>query len=298
MHADFAIPIQHFHWAMSNPSNLCHLQKSSGQEHRDTFKPAYHLLVSALPQPRSATPAGIKDHSFHGKGAQASAARFPRPANMTRVLLTILVVELVAQFINAVGASQINDLIWTLINYLPISTSKAAAEQRRLQADYLKIRRELNATSSQDEFARWAKLRRQHDKLLEQLDAAKKGLEVARSQFDKYLTAIRMLVTKVPQYIVPFWYGKEPMFWLPYGWFPYYAEWIISFPRAPLGSVSAPSWQLACSGVLTLLSEIIIFIGKQLFTQTKTKVPMPVSATKASKTSTQSKEKLEAKKEL
>lgn len=62
--------------------------------------------------------------------------------------------------------------IWTLINYLPISTSKAAAEQRRLQADYLKIRRELNATSSQDEFAKWAKLRRQHDKLLEQLDTA------------------------------------------------------------------------------------------------------------------------------
>lgn len=62
--------------------------------------------------------------------------------------------------------------IWTLINYLPISTSKAAAEQRTLQAEYLKIRREMSATSSQDEFAKWAKLRRQHDKKLEQLDAA------------------------------------------------------------------------------------------------------------------------------
>lgn len=62
--------------------------------------------------------------------------------------------------------------IWTLVNYLPIPTSKAAAEQRRLQAEYLKVRRDLNATSSQDEFAKWAKLRRQHDKLLEQLEAA------------------------------------------------------------------------------------------------------------------------------
>lgn len=59
-----------------------------------------------------------------------------------------------------------------MINYLPVSTSKAAGEQRKIQAEYLKVRRELNATSSQDEFARWAKLRRQHDKLLDQLDAA------------------------------------------------------------------------------------------------------------------------------
>ncbi|QPG93700.1 hypothetical protein C2857_001782 [Epichloe festucae Fl1] len=215
---------------------------------------------------------------------------------MTRVLFIIFAVELVAQFINAVGATQINDLIWTLINYLPISTSKAAAEQRTLQAEYLKIRRELSATSSQDEFAKWAKLRRQHDKKLEQLDAAKKELEAARSNFDRYLTAIRMLVTKVPQYFVPFWYGKEPMFWLPYGWFPYYAEWIISFPRAPLGSVSAPSWQLACSGVLTLLSEILVFIGKQLFRQSNTKVPIPAQT--ASKKAPGSSEKLDVKKDL
>lgn len=48
--------------------------------------------------------------------------------------------------------------------------SKDFAEQRKLQAEYLKVRRELNATSSQDEFAKWAKLRRQHDQLLERLE--------------------------------------------------------------------------------------------------------------------------------
>lgn len=60
--------------------------------------------------------------------------------------------------------------LWTLINFLPVPTSKAAAEQRKLQAEYLAVRREMNATSSQDEFAKWAKLRRKHDKLLEQLE--------------------------------------------------------------------------------------------------------------------------------
>lgn len=50
------------------------------------------------------------------------------------------------------------------------------------------------------------------------------------------------------------------MFWLPHGWFPYYAEWIISFPRAPMGSVSVASWQLACTGVITLVADTITAI--------------------------------------
>lgn len=53
---------------------------------------------------------------------------------------------------------------------LPTETSKTASERKKIQSEYMKARRELNATSSQDEFAKWAKLRRQHDKLLEQLE--------------------------------------------------------------------------------------------------------------------------------
>lgn len=104
-----------------------------------------------------------------------------------------------------------------------------------------------------------------------------------------------MLLTKVPQYLLPFWYGKEPMFWLPYGWFPYYAEWIISFPRAPMGSVSAPSWQLACSGVVTLLSEIVVFIVKQIFAQPKAKMAQPTAKPGKQRATS---EKTEGKKEL
>lgn len=51
-----------------------------------------------------------------------------------------------------------------------MGTSKLVREQREQQTSYLAVRRDLNATSSQDEFAKWAKLRRQHDKMLEQLE--------------------------------------------------------------------------------------------------------------------------------
>lgn len=210
--------------------------------------------------------------------------------------------------------------LWSLLNYLPLESSKKDAELRKIQAEFLKVRKELNGTSSQDEFARWAKLRRNHDKLLEKLEASsmysgatrprggllclfarlsprvtrrernianemilratEKALEASKSSFDRYITGFRMLVTRVPQYGLPFWYGKEAMFWLPYGWFPYYAEWLLSFPRAPMGSVSIVSWQLACTGMIALITELIgSLVG--IFTASKQPQAVPAPAKEA-----------------
>ncbi|KAF4971019.1 hypothetical protein FZEAL_9941 [Fusarium zealandicum] len=198
---------------------------------------------------------------------------------MASLMLKIFVVEVVVHLVNAIGAKTINNLLWTLINFLPVPTAKTAAEQRKVQAEYLKVRRDLNTTSSQDEFARWAKLRRQHDKLLEQLEKSKKSMEASRSSFDTSLTAVRVVVTRAPQYFLPFWYATEPMFWLPHGWFPYWAEWILSFPRAPIGSVSIASWQLACTGVIALLKDLIIGVAGLVMNAKQTKVKeAPVKA--------------------
>jgi ferric-dicitrate binding protein FerR (iron transport regulator) len=39
-----------------------------------------------------------------------------------------------------------------------------------MKREVVQLKREMNATSSQDEFAKWAKLRRKHDKALEQYE--------------------------------------------------------------------------------------------------------------------------------
>lgn len=39
----------------------------------------------------------------------------------------------------------------------------------------MRLKREMNATSSQDEFAKWAKMRRNHDKILAQYDEKSKN---------------------------------------------------------------------------------------------------------------------------
>ncbi|XXG97035.1 hypothetical protein Hte_003329 [Hypoxylon texense] len=176
---------------------------------------------------------------------------------MLSLLLLVLLVELGTHFVNTVGAATINNLLWSLYLALPTQTSKQAAENQKLQKEYLTIRRDLNATSSQDQFAKWAKLRRQHDKMLEQLEKMKSSHEATKSKFDTYVNILRWLATTGLKFLLPFWYAKQPMFWLPKGWFPYYVEWILSFPRAPVGSVSIASWQTACTGVVLLFSDTI-----------------------------------------
>ena len=61
-----------------------------------------------------------------------------------------------------------------LYNKLPNPTAKDAREAIRLKKEVVRLKRELNATSAQDEFTKWAKLRRSHDKVA--ADQEKSGL--------------------------------------------------------------------------------------------------------------------------
>ncbi|KAI1506538.1 CHD5 domain-containing protein [Biscogniauxia marginata] len=200
---------------------------------------------------------------------------------MPSLLLVVLLVELVVHLVNTIGAATINNLLWNLYLALPTQTAKQAAEKQKIQQEYLTIRRDLNTTSSQDQFARWAKLRRQHDKLLEQLEKIKSSHDASKAKFDRTAGIIRWTATSGVKFILPWIYGKQPMFWLPSGWFPYYVEWILSFPRAPLGSVSIVSWQAACTGVVILTSDTIkAILGLALATKQAQKQPAKAAGEK------------------
>ncbi|RWA11556.1 hypothetical protein EKO27_g3531 [Xylaria grammica] len=209
---------------------------------------------------------------------------------MPSLLLVVLLVEVAVHLVNTIGATAINDMLWNIYLALPTEVSKQATEKNRLQKEYLAIRRDLNATSSQDQFAKWAKLRRQHDKQLEQLEKMKASHDASKAKFDRTAGVIRWSATSGVKFILPWIYGKEPMFWLPNGWFPYYVEWILSFPRAPLGSISIVSWQTACAAAVLLFSDSIKAIlasvlgtksaQKQPATSTtREKGPTPASST-------------------
>lgn len=56
------------------------------------------------------------------------------------------------------------DQLWLLYSKVVPSTGKRTAESGRLRREVVRLQRELAAISAQDEFTKWAKMRRQLDK--------------------------------------------------------------------------------------------------------------------------------------
>lgn len=86
------------------------------------------------------------------------------------VLLLVFILQLLIHLINTVGSQAVNDVLWWLYTQLPTPHSADAAALTKLRRDVVRLQRELNATSAQDDFATWARLRRQHDKAKDQYE--------------------------------------------------------------------------------------------------------------------------------
>ncbi|MCJ1433634.1 GET complex subunit get1 [Xylographa pallens] len=95
---------------------------------------------------------------------------------MPSLLLVVFILQVVIHLVNTVGAGAISNLLWLLYNKLPSSTSANVEAQTTLRREVVRLKREMNATSSQDEFAKWAKIRRQHDKVLAEYDGKSESL--------------------------------------------------------------------------------------------------------------------------
>ena len=138
--------------------------------------------------------------------------------------------------------------------------------QRELKSEVLSKKAELLQTSAQDQFAKWAKLRRSVDKGLADLEKLScvlcyrvsftlislildshldSELSASKSSFAfKFGTTLWMLTTGL-QFAVGWWYSRSAVFYLPTAWFGPFTWW-LSLPFAPAGKsyhsdVMAPS---------------------------------------------------------
>lgn len=165
--------------------------------------------------------------------------------------------QLVLYIINTVGASTVNDLLWILYNKLPTPTSGSAQKVQKLKREIVQLKRELGNTSPQDNFSKWAKLDRQHNKAVAEYQKLDASLRTHQTTFTSAVSTLRWIGTQGLRFALQFWFAKSPMFWIPTGWVPYYAEWILSFPRAPLGSVSINIWGIACASMIKLMADAL-----------------------------------------
>ncbi|KAF1350864.1 CHD5-like protein-domain-containing protein [Delphinella strobiligena] len=177
---------------------------------------------------------------------------------MISLILSVFLLNVVIHLVNTVGATTLNELLWILYNKLPNPTAKDAREATRLKGEVVRLKRELGATSAQDEFSKWAKIRRAHDKAVAEYEKSSSAIQASRSNFDRIANILRWLSTNGLRYLLQFWFSKQALFWLPQGWVPGYVEWLLAFPRAPTGSISIQVWGMACVSVVSMLSEAVV----------------------------------------
>ena len=84
-----------------------------------------------------------------------------------------------------------------------------------------------------------------------------KSLKSQKTSFDWSVKIARWLSTYGLKIILQIRYSKTPVFALPADWFPYYVEWILSLPRAPLGSVSIHIWGNVCATTVGAIADIL-----------------------------------------
>jgi hypothetical protein len=80
------------------------------------------------------------------------------------LLALVFTIQLALSIISTVGAQTINNIAWRIFLLLPTEHSTAAAKTSQLRNEVVRLQREMLAVSAQDNFAKWARLRREHDK--------------------------------------------------------------------------------------------------------------------------------------
>jgi tail-anchored protein insertion receptor len=207
-------------------------------------------------------------------------------------LEAVLILQVVVTLINLVGVNTINDTVrsppalitshtntgqlWALYNKLPFAKSSSAEKEgAQMRKELLRANNELRSTSAQDDFAKWARLRRKVDKMQDEykIFSAFRCLRLLRrwlisilaktnrdfkSSFVFYINGARMLVTYGFQFYIQIRFSRHAIFWLPKGWLPWFGEWVVSFPAAPRGAVSLQAWQLACRAVIGMIADAIL----------------------------------------
>ncbi|RPA95579.1 hypothetical protein L873DRAFT_1812694 [Choiromyces venosus 120613-1] len=197
---------------------------------------------------------------------------------MISLLILIVVLTIATHLVNTLGATAINNALWMIYTSLPTKTSQEVRNQKELQKEVVKLRTELRGTSSQDEFAKWAKLRRVLDKKITDLEKLTSSVNVTRTKFDTQTGFIRWVSTSGASWAISLWYRREPVFWIPEGWVPGYVEWGLSFPKAPIGSVSVQVWTFAVTQVLRVIAPIIGSLITSVMSTRKPMAPMPVGS--------------------
>lgn len=197
---------------------------------------------------------------------------------MLNIALTILGIVLFNTLISLVGSAAITSFLYSVI-FGYILPNDLHRKQRALKGEILKGRTELSNTSAQDDFSKWAKIRRRVDKQGVELEAMNSSLASHRSSFEKVVKAVVFLGTTGLQFAYTSRHSKTAIVYLPEGWFGSLG-WFLGLPFAPKGAISTTVFIFLIKRVLGVLTRV----GKDIVQGARGKtiesppVAVPVSA--------------------
>ncbi|KAF9793008.1 WRB/Get1 family [Thelephora terrestris] len=184
------------------------------------------------------------------------------------LLVTIFLLVLVSQIISWTGSAVLQGFFCSL--YLRLFHSKLIARQHELKTTTWSTKAQLMATSAQDHFAKWAKLKRSVDKGFQDLETTNSEIASVKTQFSiKFNSALWFMTTGL-QFFIGWWYRKSAVFYLPQGWFGPLTWW-LGLPWAPTGSISCGVWQMACRRIIVVMERTV----KDLWVSVEAPQPVP-----------------------
>jgi tail-anchored protein insertion receptor len=90
------------------------------------------------------------------------------------------------------------------------------------------------------------------------ISVAAKANRNFKSSFVMYVNGARWVATYGFRFYIQIRFSRHAVFWLPKGWLPWFGEWVVSFPAAPMGAVSLQVWQLACRAVTGMVADALL----------------------------------------
>ncbi|KAF8315885.1 hypothetical protein DL93DRAFT_2078622 [Clavulina sp. PMI_390] len=169
------------------------------------------------------------------------------------LLVTIFLIVLLTEVIEWIGKPVLQQLCFGLYQSL---TSDLRKRQDEIKKALLNDQREMKATSSVDQFAKWAKLRRKVDKGAADLEKINAEVAAEQTSFGVKFNSAVWFLTSGLQFAIAWWYRKQAVFYLPPGWFGP-LEWWLALPFAPRGSVSCATWQMACRRTIKMFETLV-----------------------------------------
>ncbi|CAD6580638.1 MAG: GET complex subunit get1 [Cyphobasidiales sp. Tagirdzhanova-0007] len=191
--------------------------------------------------------------------------------NMTSIVLF-------NSFLSLVGHSAISTSLYSFI-FTTLLPTEQHKKQANLKKDIVNGRRELSNTSAQDDFAKWAKIRRRVDKHVADLEALNTSLVSHKSKFGTYSKVVLFLLTSGLQWYFTTAHSRKAIVYLPQDWFGP-LTWFLSLPFAPKGAIGCGVYIFLVRRVIYLLARITtdIWSGVQGQPSVTPAVAVPVPA--------------------